>query len=256
MTEPENEELELLREARRQFTPAPDVASRVALAVARGIAPPATTGQFARGFESTTPSLPTAKVTLLGHGLSVLGGKAVLLSALALAGAIAGTTAVLPREPANRRVASPSASVSHTATLPRATVSAGLSGSTEPPGVPVVPITALERSAEAGPRTAHFRARDANQAAKAPVRLAFDAELAAVHAADSALAEGSPARALSILNALGPTQNGNLGEERTALDLVARCASAGAERAALVEQFLTQYSHSVYAARIRAACGQ
>jgi hypothetical protein len=260
MTELDDEELELFRAARRQFTPGPEVAARVAASVAGKLAPHGSQAPLAHGMNASSRALSSFRAVLFGRGLAGLSAKAGLVSALALLGLGAGTAWMTLTEPSGRQAAPPRAS-STRAPPPPATAASTLPAvvASVPPALVVPPsavTSALGPSVAVTAHQHHAPARGAEKPPQAPDPVSLPQELAAVHAAELALNDGNPLQALATLDTLGPSTRGSLGEERSALRLLSRCALGGAEQPERVEQFLAQYPRSLYAPRLRRACSK
>lgn len=88
-----------------------------------------------------------------------------------------------------------------------------------------------------------------------PMQHVLGEELALVRQVDSALRSGSPRRALDLLRgAEARFAQGELGEERQALGIIALCALDPAAGGARGAAFLASHPSSVYAPRLRDAC--
>ena len=87
-------------------------------------------------------------------------------------------------------------------------------------------------------------------------RLDLREELTRVREAEQAVNAGTPGRALAILDELQRSPGGKLREERAALRVLAHCQLGSALRLDHARRFLGTYQNSVYALRIRAACGE
>jgi hypothetical protein len=81
-------------------------------------------------------------------------------------------------------------------------------------------------------------------------------ELKGVREAEHALNAGEPGRALAALEELQRFRGGSLREERAALRVLANCLLATSTSGDEARRFLSTYSKSFYAPRIRAACGE
>lgn len=250
MTGLDRDEMELLRAARRQFTPSREVALRVATAVT-GTMTPAKAGQLRPAAPQATGAWGRGTGSLLRQSLGAASTKLTLVSVLALAAVGAGVAWSRRSEPPSRQVASSPARRARSApSLLAAPQPAALAPSSAEPARAATQPAAAEPT---GHRLRSGGEQKRHRGSRAPVGPTLDQELAAVHAAESALNEHNPSAALALLKSGEPEGSGQLSEERAALDLLARCASGVVPRAMLAE-FLTAFPRSVYAARVRGAC--
>lgn len=170
-----------------------------------------------------------------------------------------------PREPASP---SPSAAQAPSAAVPaaEATEAAGTSPpsaatqATETPASPgfgalAMPSRALDVP-RALPKPQPAAARIAKAARATRRRASLGEELTLLQRAEHAIRSGQPELALAFLDDLEQRHpETQLGEERTAARLMARCARAEAGASAEAARFLQSRRASVYSDRVRELCG-
>ena len=270
MTHLDEEGEQLLRGARREFTPTSEQAARVRAGVVAAVALTGclTAAEGAAGGTKVAASAGVAggKWATLGHGLWVskvwLGGA--ILAATSAAGIWAATAADDP---------------SGVSEAPRATSASYLgatraSDSAAAAAEPTEATADLEELAEpeeshgsmelehAGPNPNALRkpaARPTPIPSAAPRKqqneqMKLSDELAGVRSAELALNAGNVSRVLTILDEFERAPGGGLHEERAALRVLAHCRLGSATSRDRALAFLGAYGGSVYAPRVRSEC--
>lgn len=250
MNDPDLEQRELLAAARRGLSPSSADAERVFAAVVEALraSPPA--APETSGEEGATQVAANGSVA---PGLfSKLGGR--VFTVLAVAGAAgsgyyAGFRAGLRERSgeAGRAVAAAAPSASARVLLAPATpfaVERGLSQ--EPLGVQ--PGGAREGKLAQ-------RAGSASVPSASPRALSLQEEVRTLRRVERALRDQNPRLALALLGELErEVPQGQLGEERSAAEMMARCALGFGSPPLLAREFSERFPQSAYAPRVRQVC--
>jgi len=248
MTALDEETARLLAEARQAFTPERRQAERVRAAVLAAAAVPEPQLGEAATSGPNGASAAGGKVLGATQGLGAWGGKAWLIGAALAIGAAsgAGIWAFGGSEPPPRAVEQSKARVEPkpASPSPNEAVPSAVSA--------VAPTEQHQQTA-----TASGRATPPPVPAGSGVpELALRDELKGVREAERALNAGEPGRALAVLEELQRFRGGSLREERAALGVLANCLLATTKSGDQARRFLSTYSKSFYAPRIRAACSE
>ena len=261
----DEEEALLLARARRTFTPARDQEDRVRAAVLATVAVPGaelpesyTSGSNGAGAVSGAKGLGAAKALGTASAKTWLVGAALAIGAASGAGILAfggsepEPRASSPATPGNEIAGQmlPAVSPSEPASPPERAAPA-TSEAPAPAAPPEMhdPLEGHDQPAP-GPKLAERPAPS-----DAPALVLRD-ELAGVREAEKALNAGQPGRALAALEELERFPGGSLREERGALRVLANCQLATASSGEQARRFLSTYAKSMYASRVRQACGE
>jgi hypothetical protein len=267
MTALDEEEALLLANARQAFTPRQRQADRVHAAVLTSVAVPGPT--------LADPSLSGSSTAAVGGGsalgaaqtLGFWGGKAWLVGAALAVGAVsgsAGTYAVMASDPEPRSVAVATVDDLPARSQPEVSIAEPLDPTPHVSPAQDGSLQPAERAAESVPAaTSELRAATIDQKAPSSApsgsgapAIALRDELAGVRDAERAVNAGDPARALALLDELRRLPGGSLHEERAALGVLAHCQLRTPTWRDRAHGFLNTYARSIYASRIRAACGE
>jgi hypothetical protein len=238
----ELEEQRMLGAARREFSPDAEAMERVR--VATGVALLVPPGAPAAGSEASP-------LEVLWHapGLATRLAAAALLSVSAgLIGYGLGTQQpAMSGESSRPRIVAP---VIVSAARP--------AGPAVPAPVPDDVVTTAPSATGAPPsRSTRARAEATHAHEPVPAADALQLELSTVKRVESELRVGNPARALMLLLELDQrVPGGQLREERSAAQAIARCALGSSDARELGEAFVAQFPGSVYEARVRQRCDE
>jgi hypothetical protein len=254
----DEEETRLLALARQKFTPEPQQADRVRAAVLASATLQGGSGLAEGLANGSSPNTiaGAGNFTALSHGLGALGTKAWLAGvALVLGAAGAGVWAFGGASDDT----SPRLATTGTKVVP---VTQSAPATKPVPPTQPIPQMPTPRSPVPAPTQVAPEIGPANKlppaarSAEERPRLDLREELSALREAEQAVNAGSPARALAILDQLQRSAGGELREERAALRVLAHCQLGSVMRLDHARRFLSTYVNSVYALRIRAACGE
>jgi hypothetical protein len=275
----EEEEL-LLRRARSEFTPSREQAGRVRAAVLGAAALPGALvlGKAAKGAAealaaSTAPAAATAKSIAVAQLFTSSTLKVLALGTFVSAGVATGLYGALQRKPQ-----APPSSATVEVRPPEPTRDDADGGAQledrvlgDGPEATSVPDTASPDRKE--PAAARARAQvpppppnvdgpspprveEQEVAAEAARQRTLREELQSIQEAERALHAGRPARALELLRATQGESHAQLHEERSAVRSIALCELGTSGGRSEAQRFLEAYPGSLYAARVRSACGQ
>jgi hypothetical protein len=255
----DEEETQLLALARQKFTPEPQQARRVHAAVLAAVAVPSGS-DLAEGLangSNTNAIAGGGNFAAVSHGLGALGTKAWLAGVALVLGVSAGA-GVWAFGGASEDMAPPLAT-----TAPKVVPATQSAPTTQPvPPTQSTPPMLTPQPQVPAPTLVTPEIEPANELPPAPrstekrPRLDLRKELSAVREAEQAVNSGDPERALVILDQLQRSPGGELREERAALRVLAHCQLGSAMRLDHAQSFLSTHVNSVYAPRIRAACGE
>ncbi|HWA78589.1 MAG TPA: hypothetical protein VG937_39910 [Polyangiaceae bacterium] len=247
MMDQDTAERRFLESARRALSPTTQDAERVLSAVDRAIAI-----EGAEVLDTATP----ARGTSLLHGLGGGSLRGWLLAAALAAGS--GALGYGAGFRAGSRSISPSRGApSQNLQAPRNSEKEALAGNAREASNPVAPDPPREPLARAVPPRANAPTPNTSAAtAQKPDANSLSEEVRMLRRVERALRDQNPRLALALLGDLDKAvPSGQLGEERLAASIQARCALGYGSPAALLEHFAKLHPASAYLTRIRQACG-
>lgn len=257
MMNAEEEEL-LLQQARLEFSPTEDQAARVRQGVVGSVALLGS-AELARSLAEGTAGLALGSggtAGAVGKFLGALSGKSWLAGAVLAAGVSTGAGVVLLQEASDgdRRTAAAEQGVPEAPGVVDSEPPRERKGDPARASEPFEAVKSLEEAQDTQTRV------DVPEVAPASrvqgQRLSLEQELASVRSAEAALDSGNPAATLALLDRTPPSSGAHLAEERAALRVLAHCQLGSPTSADRARSFLRKHPSSLYAGRIRRACGE